>query len=221
MLLRTLFLLAMIAVIGETIVHASGALAKAALHRRALVAAHSALASATQTAQQAIATAMQEGTPLALPAASSTCALATRVGCALVATTDVRTAPVSAAASKQCPDTNCVIYTQANDTVSEDRITIAIVVSVAPASGDAVAQRASTVTFRTMHVPPYAVIAGSSDATLDALTNGGTGDDGGANVAGAGTLVNIVYRNGATTIPANVWGSRAQNPQTSIPSWDR
>ena len=220
MLLRTMFLIALAVTLAQATLSASGAAAKATLHRRALSAARAEIARGTEVAREAVAAAMTSGSALAFGEPSSACVIRAGPSCALastVALTEATPAPNATA----CPNTDCVIYLQGNDTVGEGRATVRIAVSVGPPGGEAIAERDAAVTFRTLRVPPYAIVAGANDATIDPLTNAGTGDDGGAAVPGAGTLVNVVYKNGATTIPANVWGSRSENPPPTQPAWDR
>lgn len=220
MLLRTMFLIALLMTLAQTTLYASGAAAKAALHRRALMAARADVTRATEAAREAIAAAVTSGNAPSFGSPSSACVVGTASTCALESTIALASAtPAPNAAA--CPAADCVVYLQGNDAVGEGRAAVRISIRVGPPGGDALAVRDEAVTFRTLRVPPYAIVAGANDATIDAITNAGTGDDGGAAVPGAGTLVNVVYKNGATTIPANVWGSRSENPPRSQPAWDR
>jgi hypothetical protein len=221
MLLRTLFLLALLVTIAGTILHACGALAHAALHRRAVAAARAGLTGATQLAQSAIAASMQNGSPVALPSPSSTCVQMSGTTCELMATSTVQIATPAPNASQGCPSTQCVVYMQNNDSVAESRVAVRIAATVGAPGGAVLAERDATVIFRTMLVPPYAMLAGSNDATMDEFAVGGTGDDGGSNANGANTLITSVYKNGATTMPADVWGLRIQHPQPASPSWSQ
>lgn len=223
MLLRTMFLLALIALLAETAVHGASALATAALRTRAVAIAQAQFATAAQSAQSALAESIAEGKDPAhgtMPAPAPTCVLAAADGCALVAQSALAISTPAAEASGTCPDTNCTIYMQANDRVTEGRIAIAISTKVTNPGGTVLASRASMVVFRTFATPPYATLAGSLDGTLADLASGSTGDDGGA----AGTLVHVEYVNAvdpsASPIPANVWRPQVQNPAAAAEQWD-
>ena len=214
----------MLAVIAETILHASASLARAALHQRAVTVAQTQFSAAATEAQQTIALAIQGGAdPSAMipvmPAAAPTCALQSATGCALTAATSVTTATPMPSATG-CPNTNCTIYLQSNDAVSEGRLVLAIVSTVTSPSGVVLAQRSGTIAVRTFRVPPYASIAGALDAANG--TTASTGDDGGA-ATGTATLVNAVYQNAVTGtfLPGNVWQSQQQSPVAVTLPWDR
>jgi hypothetical protein len=77
MLLRTIFALALFAIIGETIVHGAGALAAHALHQRALQSSKTAFVTGIATAQASIAqtlAAHPSTTVFAVPSPIATCA---------------------------------------------------------------------------------------------------------------------------------------------------
>jgi len=219
-----MFLLALLAVIGETILHAAASLSRAALHQRAVAVAQTQFSAAATEAQQTIALAIQGGAdPSAIvpvmPSAAPACAMQNATGCALTAATSVTSASPMPSASG-CPNTNCTIYTQNNDAVSEGRVVLAIVSTVTSPSGAVLAQRSGTIAVRTFRVPPYASMAGSLDAANGSAAS--TGDDGGA-ATGSATLVNAVYQNAVTgkLLPGNVWQSQQQSPVAVTPPWDR
>jgi len=227
MLLRTVFLLALIAVLAETIAHGAAALARASLHERALAAARAQFAAALTLAQDAVATSMQQplASTIVLPAPSPTCAATTSTGCALTATTSLTLANVTPAApaSSGCPQTDCTVYLESNDLVREGRVSVEIATTITAPDGSTLARRAATVAMRTFRVAPYAALVGTLDATLDDVAANGTGDDGGANTS-APTLINVLYENNAnpaaTPLPGNVWQTQLQHPATLSSPWD-
>ena len=92
MLLRAMFLLALLAVLGETIVHGAASLAQAALRARALDAARTAFVSGVHAAQTSIAQGV-------VPAPIATCAFADANGCEIDVQTTIATATPSPAPS--------------------------------------------------------------------------------------------------------------------------
>ncbi len=227
MLLRAFFLLFLITLLSETLVHGAAALARSALHHRALDAARIELAAAISSERDTIAKAVQQGqTPQALPSASTApmCVSSGSNGCELYAQAQIAVASASPAASPPaCANTNCTIYLQANDSVAEGRATVNFHVSVVAANGAPLASRDATVLYRTFDTPPYATPAGSLDATLGDAVPAGAGDDGGA-TGNAATLVNVEYLNASnpssTPIPGNVWRPRTENPPAAGNAWD-
>jgi len=217
MLLRAMFLLAAIAVLVETLLHGAAALARAALQQQELGATRAAFAAAIAAAQN---TAASQGVPTPF----ATCYLSGASGCAIGATATVSTpTPGAAATPSACPDTACTVYLQNNTAVAESRVTYHVVATVTAANGDALVTRAGDIAFRTFETPPYASLVGTLDATLDALENGGVGDDGG-NANAAGTLIDVEYvRSGvpSTPIPGNVWRALDEHPALGLPAWDR
>ena len=212
MLLRTMFLLVLVTVLGETIVHGAASLALAALRQRAIDTARIAFISGTRAAQASIAQAVA-------PAPIATCAFADVNGCEInVVTTITPAAPSAAPASTACPGTPCTVELQSNSAVSESRATFLISSVVRSASGATLAVRSGTVAFRTFATPPYAAIIGGSDATLDALIGAGAADDAGA----ANTLITVEYQpatGGATTV-GNVWQPLVESPASAAPAWE-
>ncbi len=222
-----MFLLLFVTMLSETLVHGAAALARSALHHRALDAARTELASAVSFERDAIANAVQQGrNPQTLPApsASPACVLSDANGCQLSAQTQVAMAPASAAATPAaCRDSNCTIYLQGNDSVTEGRATVNFHVSVFAPDGTAVALRDSTMVYRTFGTPPYAAPAGLLDASVSGNVTSGVGDDGGAS-GNAATLVNVEYVNAlnpfSTPVPGNVWRPRIENPAAAASAWD-
>jgi hypothetical protein len=223
MLLRTMFLIALIAVLAETIVHGAGVLAQAALRQRALDAARIAFVSGVRGAQAAVAqsiAANPQASTFPAPAPIATCAYADASGCAItVQTTFASPTPAPAATPSACPDTACTIVLQNNSAVNESRAAFVISSVVSAAGGAPLAMRSGLVAFRTFATPPYASIVSGLDGTLDALVDGGTGDDGG----NANTLITVEYdaAGGSTGVPGNVWHAAIENPASTTPAWDR
>ncbi len=213
MLLRTMFLLALLAVVGETIVHGAASLAQVALRQRALDVARTAFVSGVHAAQAAV---VQGRTP----APTATCAYADVDGCEIdVQTTFATPTPAAAPTPSACPGTSCTVVLQANSAVGEARASFIISSVVSAASGAQLASRIGMVTFRTFATAPYASIAGSTDGTLDALMNGGTGDDAGA----ANTLITVEYdlSDGGGATAGNVWHPVIESPASAAPAWER
>lgn len=209
-----MFLLALLAVVGETIVHGAASLAQVALHQRALDAARIAFVSGIHAAQAAAA---QSRTPAPL----ATCAYADASGCEInVQTTFATPTPAAATSPTPCPNSACTVILQANSSVAEARSAFVISSIVSAASGAQLASRIGTVTFRTFAArAPFASVVGSTDGTLDALVNGGTGDDAGA----SNTLVTVEYSpsGGGATTAGNVWQPVVESPASAAPAWER
>jgi Tfp pilus assembly protein PilV len=224
MLLRTVFLLALLAVLGETIVHGAASFAQAALAQRALDAARVAFVSGMRTAQTSIAqtlAANPQTSIFAAPAPIATCAYADTSGCEIeVQTTFAARSAAPAPSPSSCPATACTIVLQSNSAVSEARASFVVSsVVVSAASGATLASRSGIIAFRTFATPPYASIVGGTDATLDALINGGAGDDAGA----PNTLIAVEYdaSGGGSSTAGNVWLPVIENPASAAPAWDR
>jgi hypothetical protein len=211
-LLRTMFLLAFLAVLGETIVHGAASLAQAALRARALDLAHTAFVSGVRAAQASIAQGVA-------PAPIATCAFADANGCEINVQTTIATATPSAApAASACPGTPCTVILQGNSAVSEARTTFLISTVVNAASGATLATRSGTVAFRTFATPPHAAIIGGADGTLSALLDGGAADDAGAPT----TLITVEYdpNSGGTNTDGNVWQPVIEDPASAAPAWE-
>jgi hypothetical protein len=210
-LLRTIFLLAFLAVLGETIAYGAMALAQAQLRQRALDATKLAFANGVRSVQEALA----NGTA---PLPAATCAYANAGGCAITVTTSFATAPPSPAASS-CPGTPCAIVLQRNTAVSEGRAAFTITATASSASGGTLATRSSLIAFRTFAAAPYAALVGSADGSFNALANGGPGDDAG----NAATLIDVELdaSTGGSSVAGNVWQSAIEAPAQAAPAWDR
>ncbi len=215
MLLRTLFALVLFTALAETALHGVHALAQAAVRREALVAVRAEIAGATGAARDAVAQAiMAGGDPRRLdpqpPPPLAGCRVRVGDACALQGRATVGFALEPTASP--CPQSGCVVYEQGNDAVVEGRIEATIAAQALAPSGAVLASRVQKVVFRTLRVPPYAALAGQSDATAAA---GAPGDDAGAAPTGAspGTLVDVIYQNAVTgaAIPANVWRATAES----------
>lgn len=227
MLLRTMFLLALLSLIGETIVHGAGALARTTLHYRALGALRAQLISTVSLEQATIARAIaanQDPRSVPVPTPSAACVLSDATGCRLLAHAEIALPSAAPLATPSaCPGSDCTAYLQANDSVAEGRIPVTVSAKVTSMDGTVLATRNASVTFRTFNTAPYAVLAGSLDATLDDIARKQNDDDGGA-TSGATTLVNVEYVNAAnpaaTPIPGNVWRPQDENPATTATTWD-
>jgi hypothetical protein len=213
MLLRTMFLIALLAVVGETIVHGAASLAQVALRQRAVDVARTAFVSGVKAAQ----TVAAQG---AIPAPIATCAYADASGCEIdVQTTFATPTPAAAPTPSACPGTACTVVMQANSSVSEGRATYIISSVVSATNGAPLASRTGMVTFRTYATAPSASVVGSTDGTLDALMNGGTADDAGA----INSLITVEYDSsaGGSVTPGNVWQPIVESPASAAPAWER
>lgn len=215
MLLRVIVLIAIVAVLAETMITGAAALGRASLHAHQMSLVRNGLNSAIESAQNAIAT-------NSVPQPEATCAASDGTGCAIMMQTTIALATPAAAAAS-CPSTDCTITTQGSADVSESRKSYAITVALLAKNGDAIVSRAGVASFRTFTEPPYATLVGSLDATLDALMNGGTSDDGGSTSLSHGSLIHVRYQQagGATTVNADVWRAQNQQPATASEPWVR
>jgi len=224
MLLRTLYLVAFLGALAEVCVHGAAALARAGFERHVQVAMRTALSGAVAATASSLATAQGSNVAVTLPTPFATCYDARSSGCAIRVAVVISTpAPVVAATPSSCPQTDCTIYLQANSAVAESRFLTHLTATATAANGDVIALRSGDVAFRTFASPPYVSLAGSLDATLDAIENGGVGDDGG-NANAAGTLVNVEYAPSGvsgSSISGNVWRALDEHPATNAPPWDR
>jgi hypothetical protein len=213
MLLRTMFLVALLAAIAETIVHGAASLAQVALRQRAVDVARTAFVSGVHAAQTVAA---QGGVPAPL----ATCAYADANGCEIdVQTTFATPTPAAAPTPAACPGTACTVVMQANSSVNEGRVAYVISSVVSSANGAPLASRSGMVTFRTFASAPYASVVGSTDGTLNALMNGGTADDAGA----TNSLITVEYDPsiGGVSTPGNVWQPIVESPASAAPAWER
>jgi hypothetical protein len=226
-LLRTLFIMALFAVVAETIVHGVHALAQIELRRSAASGVAQQFQSATTSVQRSLAAAIEAGgdpqnlTPV-VPALPATCIVANATGCALDGSATVTFAAAQPSATP-CADATCTIYIQDNDAVDEGRVTATIAAEAQAPNGAVLASRSQTVTFRTFRVAPYAALAGSLDGSLERLAGSGDGDDGGAvpNGTAPGSLIDVIYENRASkkSMPANVWHSQVQSFSAAPTAW--
>ena len=228
MLLRTLFIIALFAVVAETIVHGVHALAQIAMRRSAASGVQRQFESATTAVRQSLAAAITAGgdpqnLAPAAPAPAATCIMAAATGCAVDGRATISFATAALPSATPCPSDECTIYVQNNDAVDEGRVTATIAVQASAPNGAVLAARSETVTFRTFRVAPYAALAGSLDGSLERLAGEGAGDDGGAapNGTAPGSLIDVIYENRATkkSMPANVWRSQLQSFRTAPEAW--
>jgi len=203
-----MFVLAMLAVLGETLVHGAASLARVALHQRALDAARLAFVSGTRAAQSALARGET-------PTPTATCAYADAAGCEIAVQTTFAL-PAAAATPGTCPGTPCVVELQSNSAVDEGRAAYVISTTVMAANGAPLASRSGVVAFRTFATAPYAAIVGGADGTLG---ENAPGDDAGS----ANTLITVEYdlRGGASATAGNVWQPLVESPASAAPAWDR
>jgi len=210
-------LIAFVAVVGETVVYGAAALARMSFHAREQAAIRGAVLDAIRQAQSTAA-----GVPVPQP--SATCAYATNDGCSITVKTTVAIAtPNPGSTPPSCASAACSVYMQNNSHVGESRASYAVTAQLLAADGGVMATRSGLVAFRTFATAPYAALVGSVDATLDAITNGGAGDDGGSASQTNATLIHVDYQqqgNPATHTPADVWRTLDEHPATAAPSWD-
>jgi hypothetical protein len=220
-LLRTIFILALLGVLGETIAHGAAALAGAALRERAVDAVAAAFASGTRSAQAVVAQTLAsnpQASTFPVPSPTSTCAYGDASGCAIAVTTIFATPTPPPSNPVACPQTGCTVMLQANTAVSEARASF-VISSVANGLGGAeLAARSQSVSFRTFATPPYATIVGGADSTLDSLASDGPGDDGGA----PNSLISVEYDPSGTGAPSsgNVWRPLLESWAAPASAWD-
>ncbi|MHB8148143.1 MAG: hypothetical protein ACYDGM_12920, partial [Vulcanimicrobiaceae bacterium] len=197
--------------------------------RRAMELARSATLDATTRAQAALAAAIAANDgPSAVPnpAPTSTCLQVGGTACVLRVTTIVsfaapQPAPLASAAS--CPNQACTSYWQANDRVAESRSDASITAIVTSPTHAVIARRDLDVRFRTIAVPPFAILVGSLDLRIDGIAANHIGDDGGSlGTIGEGTLIDVVYQNARTAVrtPANVWDAHSFSAASVTTAWD-
>ena len=208
-------LIAFIALLGETMIAGSASLGRSAMRATELRVLRDGLASTIAQTQSAIAQNV-----VVQPLTS--CAYSNGSGCALRLVTSVSPTTPAPQATGACAAT-CVVAVQGNASVAESRATFSIRAQLLAENGDPVVSRSGTISFRTFNAPPYATLVGSLDATLDALMNGGTGDDGGSTSAANGTLIHVQYQNAATGngLSADSWRVLNEQPATHSPDWSR
>jgi hypothetical protein len=207
-------LIAFIALIGDTIIAASASLGRAVLHARELQVVRTGLASTIEATQSAIAHNVA-------PQPRATCAYDDANGCALT----LKTASVAATPAPQATGAcgACSATMQGNASVAESRASYSMSATLVARNGETIVTRRGTVAFRTFNAAPFATLVGSLDGTLDALMNGGTGDDGGSASATNGTLIHVQYQNTNTGsgLAADSWRVQDEQPATNLPDWSR
>jgi hypothetical protein len=216
MLIRAMVLIAFVAVLGETILYGAAALARMSFHAREDAAVRAALSDGIRQAQTAAA-----GGPIPRP--SPSCGFTTNLGCAITVRTTISIpTPVPGATPATCQSGACTVYMQNNSHVAESRVSYRITAQALATNGEVLMTRGGVATFRTLAAAPYATLAGSLDDTLDAIVNGGSGDDAGH----AGTHATLIHVDlqqsgtAATPMPADVWRALDEHPATAAPSWD-
>ncbi len=231
MLLRVLLLLAFVTALVQAIMLATASLAHATIAHRAADLANRATLTATTRAQTALAAAVAADpgastVPGLSPIPIATCAPLGTSACAFRAigvVTFVTPGAAPSPAGSACPDRGCASYWQENDLVAEGRGDATISTIVTGPTGAILARRNAEVRFRTLAVPPYAVLAGSLDLRGDGLAGNGAGDDAGSiGTANGGTLIDVVYQNARTNarIPANVWRAQSYDVAPAALPWD-
>ena len=150
MLLRTLFIVALFAVVAETIVHGAHALAQIALRRSAANGVQRQFESATTAARQSLAAAIEAGgDPQNLTSGragpGSNLRLAGRDGCARGRPRDdfVHRRPPCHPRRRVASDA-CTIYVQDNDPVDEGRVRATIAAQALAPNGAVLASRSET-----------------------------------------------------------------------------
>jgi hypothetical protein len=225
-LLRTLFAIALLSALAETMLHAVDALAQSALRRQALLSLHDEVANATSAAHNAIAASIAAGADPrspdpSPPAIQPTCSLRVRDSCAIEGVAVVRFTAATQATASPCPDDGCTVYRQEDDAVDEGRIDVTIAARARAHDGAVLASRDVRLTFRTLRVSPYAALTGQADVT--AGVDERSGNDAGAAPMGAapGTLIDVVYENAVTgaKIPANVWHAQTERKRGAPAAW--
>jgi hypothetical protein len=227
-LLRTLFVALLLAVLAETAVHAAHALARATLHRQALIALHEEIASAETLARRSLAQALAAGgdprtvlpTP---PPVRRSCRLHLGARCGILTQAVVHfSTPSEPASPSACPGDGCIVYEQNNDRVEEGRVEMRLSATAFAAGGATLAARTAAAAFRTMRVWPYASLIGDSDAAVPGIA-GAAGDDAGIAPSGnaPGTLFEVRYENALTgvEIPANAWRAAVESGRPEDPAW--
>jgi hypothetical protein len=250
MLIRTLFIVLLLATLGAAIVHSTASLARAEVHRRANIAADTAFNAAVVVVQASAVSAIAGGAdpralPTLIPAVAPTCAVATTestgvpnngAACALTTTTTI--VPTTTQEIGISPEGSgggsgsacaplCAMNAQENDAIAEGRLAVHITVAVNGGSGGSAgggeifASRDRYAIFRTIRIPPYVTLAGTRDATADAIAGGTSeGDDTGTPSL---TTISVRYVNASTGagVDANAWQSRSwNNLDTSGTTWD-
>lgn len=225
MLLRALFIVALLTALGATIVHAAASLADARVHRRATLAVDRAVASALAAVQGAAATQIQGGADphalrLEVPNVAPSCAANVASTCALTVTTTLDATAEATSGGSPCAPL-CANDEQGNDAIAEGRTSVRIRVVATGSDGTIIAMRDRYATFRVWKVAPYVALAGTRDVSTDAIANGTSeGDDAGSPAV---TTVGVRYVNARTgaSVDGNAWTSQGwSNTNASATDWD-
>jgi hypothetical protein len=143
-------------------------------------------------------------------------------------------APPAPGATCDPSQTGCAQNEQANPYVNESRLTARIGVTVTTAGGVTIAKRTADIVLRAINVPPYVILAGARDGTLDELAaSQAIGDDGGTASAtpnpcapGADTgvaddtAIRVAYHNAATNAcsDGSSWRSSSYSIRSAFPA---
>jgi hypothetical protein len=224
-LLRALFVVALLTALGATIVHAAATLADARVHRRATLAIDRAVAAALAAVQSAAAVQIQAGADpralrLEIPSVAASCAVYVASMCALTVTTTIDATADSTPSESPCAPL-CAVDEQGNDAIAEGRTSVRIRVVAAGSDGTTVAMRDRYALFRVWKLAPYVALAGTRDVSTDAIANGySEGDDAGYPAV---TTVGVRYVNARTgaSIDGDAWTSRGwSNSNAGATDWD-
>ncbi len=237
MLAGALFYVALLVLVGTTILSAGLAMTRMTVTRMARPYLATGYQRAASSLQRSVAAQMQSGgSPYPAPAFTPIPAACANAACTYMTTERITlsSAPPSVASSCDPEETNCAANVQTNGYVREGRMSALVTVTVQDANGAKVATQDSTVILRTMSTPPYAAIAGARDAAFDDVVNAhAPGDDGGAAPAtpnpctsaipGAAddTAVRVAYRNQATNActDGSSWASSSYSAPSSTAGW--
>lgn len=225
MLIRTFFAIFLIAVLSEAIVFGAASFARADLHHRALNAARQSLTSGAQAAQAAVATAVAatgSASSWPTPQPMVTCA-ASRAGGACTMTANITVAlatPPPSTGTGCAHGTDCNVYAQRNDAVTESRAYARVTATITDAAGTTIAARTALLAFRVFDQAPYATLAGSLDAA-EQSGNGVVSDDAGS--SSSATLVHVRYDNLQTgqSSSGDVWSASTQDFAGAASGWGR
>ncbi len=238
MLAGTLAYVALIALVGATILSAGLAMTHMTIERMMRPYVAAGYQRAAVSLEETIGADMHAGgVPFPAPTFTPIPAACANTACTYTATETIALTEASPATPGPACDTsqtNCAPNVQANRYVSEARLTAAITVNVLDAKGSVVATRSGSVVLRTMLTQPYVTIAGSRDGAFDDLMNAAAaGDDGGAPPAtpnpcadatsGAAddTTVRAEYRNQQTSscTDASAWADSSYSARSASSGW--
>ena len=238
MLAGALYYIALVALVGATILSAGLAMTRVTISRMAQPYITAGYQRALASLEQTVSSDMQAGgvpypaptfTPIPAECANAACTYKTSETIALT----TAAAPVNAAAC-DASQTNCAPNVQSNAYVAESRLTAQISVTVTDASGATVAMRTGAVILRTFDAPPYVGVAGSREGTFDDIASlHAAGDDGGAPPATPNpcasvspgvvddTAVRVAYHNASSGACANgsSWSDASYSSTTATNGW--